>query len=127
MLKYLLLLLIFYHQRSNAQDTSVISNNTVKYGIGRAARDLDSAGYIVISSNYIIQVELPDSVKMALSRLSRNQWMQYLANPNTDWAANLILYDLYKKDALLFLSRTRQEWLINLKKQDMEYWSGILK
>lgn len=127
MARYILILLIWLSIRSNAQDSSVISNSTIKYGVGRAAVPIDSTGYIVISSNYIIQVEIADSIKMALSKLSREQWLQYLQNPKTDWAANLLLYDLYKKDALLFVTRTREEWLIRLKNEDIGYWNRTLK
>jgi hypothetical protein len=77
----------------------------------------------------MIQVELSETGKRQLKTLPKTVWITWLQNKSTDWAANLILYDLYQKDAFLYWSliKKRSAWILAVKEDDLTHWSNTLK
>jgi len=65
-----------------------------------------------------------------LRHLSKEEWMFLLSDKTTDWAANLVLYHLFKKEAFDFAYsniKDRTAWLIKKKYQDdILYWKEYL-
>lgn len=81
-------------------------------------------------SQYIIRVELRKSQRDEVGKLKKNDWILILNNKNTDWAANLILYDICKRDATLIYSsawKSRSDWILLFKNDDITYWEKFLK
>lgn len=62
-----------------------------------------------------------------LRSLSREQWLGLLDDENTDWAANLILYDIYSHAGLGFYRTTREDWVVSRKEKDKAWWKKTLK
>jgi len=70
-----------------------------------------------------------ENVKIA-ERIPPLQWIELLNDENTDWAANLCLYNMRFRDAFFYLGdgiRTRKAWLkTNKYREDLDYWSKIM-
>ena len=62
-----------------------------------------------------------------LKKVKINDWMVLLESKNTDWAANLYLYSLFKRDATQFeVVKTKEEWRNCCKEKDLEFWKKNL-
>ena len=54
--------------------------------------------------------------------------MHMLNNETTDYAANILLYYIYKRDAIVLLyNRDIRKWRDGMKSDDILYWNHILK
>lgn len=102
-----------------------INNDSVKYSIINTMPDFENGDYV---SNSVIKVTTLDSLKLSTFRdLKKRELYELLLNEKTDWATNLILYQLYKKDALLFkVIDTREKWIISQRDKDIAYWKQKL-
>jgi len=58
------------------------------------------------------------------------QWLELLNNEETNWAANLCLYCLYRRDCASYVVnniRSAKKWHETMQeKDDMDYWSRLL-
>lgn len=123
-----LLLTISSFVQTFGQSELPVTNETIKYKIIRTS--LRFVGEkTVIPSKYLIQVELNDATKARLRKLKKQQWVALLNNETYDWAANLLLYDLFERDAIPYhvLVKDRNTWLEKLKTEEIAYWSTYLK
>ena len=79
-------------------------------------------------SNLVIETNIKDAALWRrIKVLAAEQWLCLLNNPKSDWAANLILYQLYEKDAILFSKiKKREDWIGFRKDEDIEYWKTFL-
>jgi len=104
------------------KNLSFIDNNKIKYSIYQIIRNDDTCmPYSVIGFNIV--VDFSHNERDIVEKLNRECWIKLLNNRNTDWAANLILYDLHKKDAFALMNKgTRKLWLKYLKPRDLIYW-----
>jgi hypothetical protein len=78
---------------------------------------------------YFIRVNLSTEERKVCKEITNDDWLKMLKKDNTDWIANLILYDLYKKDAISYVGemKSRDEWIIKKQKQeDIEFWTEKL-
>jgi len=78
--------------------------------------------------NYRVTVEnITKTKKEKFKRIPLKTWLQLLEDENTDWAANLILYDIYERDAALLARRVDQNrWREYMKYEDIDYWKEEL-
>lgn len=78
--------------------------------------------------NYRVTVEnITEIEKEKFKKIPFEMWLQLLENQNTDWAANLILYDIYERDAALLARRDdKNRWREYMKYEDINYWKEIL-
>ena len=79
-----------------------------------------------VSSHRII-VEMSTRLRQVLFEKDSLFWVTHLSDSTSDWATNLILYDLYKKDAMQFVYfKDRERWL-SIKNEEINYWKETLK
>lgn len=105
---------------SQKMDLSFIDNRKVKYSIVIMACDtcepIESKGYRVV-------VDLTNDQKKLARTLDNASWIKLLKHSSSDFAANLILYQLYDRNASLFLEDYQQnEWRKFDKQKDLEFW-----
>ena len=64
-----------------------------------------------------------------IKSINKEEWIKLLLNNKTDWAANLILYDLYKKNAVVFntVIKSRKDWINVSKDTDVSYWKEFIR
>lgn len=106
-------------------DLLFIKNQKIKHSIVLMSCDtcvpIRNIGYRVI-------VELNKKNNAIVKKISKENWLKLLNNNCTDYAANLLLYSMYKKDALILSKNDGIEsWRKYLKKDDLAYWSKHLK
>jgi Leucine-rich repeat (LRR) protein len=101
--------------------SGVINNETIDYQLVMKSCDtcvpISNVGYRIV-------VNLPEEKVEKIRKITPAEWLQLLNNEQTDWAANLVLYYLHDKDALI-LSRHIDcaDWKKTLKKEDIDYWN----
>lgn len=77
---------------------------------------------------YRVIVELNKKHNSIVKKISKESWLKLLNNNCTDFAANLLLYSMYNKDALILSKNDSIEsWRKYLKEDDLVYWSKHLK
>ena len=99
-----------------------LSNDSVRLKILRVSPNFIDNGKVSTPKN-LIKVTITSVDSKGLKKMKRSDWIKALNDPQTDWAANLLLYDMYRKDATTFIvTKKREEWVISNKESDIEYW-----
>ncbi|MES2777610.1 MAG: hypothetical protein V4722_25750 [Bacteroidota bacterium] len=105
-----------------------VNNMTVRYGFRRYSMQLLDSNKAT-PSKCVIEVAIPTKQKAKLKLVSSQQWLQWLKSDSTDWAANLILYDLYQRDADIYYGviKNKKDWLLVGKESEIDYWNRFLE
>lgn len=136
MKNYLFILILLVHCKCTSQGQSKNENHKVKLSLGFinnktikqsiVMRSCDTC-FPISNIGFRFTVLLTEDEERIIRKLEKKQWIKLLENDSSDWAANIILYYLYDKDAALFISRdNRSLWLLGLKNKDIEYWKKHL-
>lgn len=129
-LRILILIFVMSVMQVSGQDKSIIkyiNNDSIKFELLMTMPDFENGVY---HSDYILAVNNIDSIGHGLiKQINRNQWMRLLKDSKSDWAANIILYSMYKRSAGIFrvAVKTRDNWVENNMKADIAYWDSFLK
>ena len=130
-MKYFLIILfrttsVTLRARINNQDTntlSFISNSKIKYEIVLAACDTCVP---IRNIGYRINLVMTAKQKTIIKKINSKLWLELLDNPKKDFAANIILYYLYKKDAIIFFEyKDIYDWKHVRKQKDVRYWKKL--
>ena len=111
----------------NTQTRKLINNDEIEFTVLMTMPDFEHGTFI---SDYLIQlVSLNIENQQVAKKWNKRQWMTLLKNKQTDWAANIVLYSLYKKRAWAFwhVVRNRAQWSATIKDEDIKYWRIFLK
>jgi len=105
-------------------DVGFINNSTIKYDIVLAACDtcapIRNIGFRVI-------LQLHKNQYKAIQNINAKEWLRLLNQKSTDFAANIILYSIYDKDATVITAfATPEKWRRALKDDDLKYWQSVL-
>lgn len=130
-MKYLFFLAILCNSyRSTSQNTGLcllVKNENLRFTIWNISPVFNDSE-IIVEPNIVVHVSIPDSIKRRFKNISVNEWINLLENIESDWAANLILYEIYEKNALVFeFVKKREDWVRMYRKEDIEYWKQKLK
>lgn len=112
-----------------AQNKNFILNDSVKYDFARVSMQIIGKKYF-ISSMEIVLVVLTDGQKQIIKNIKKAEWLKLLVNDSTDWGANIILYNLYERDAVQYkINITNRYYYLGLneKKKEIKYWKAHLK
>jgi len=102
-----------------------IDNRTIKYNILLVACDTCAPIHDI---GYRVQISLSAKEDSIIKRISKRQWLSMLNDKKTDFAANLLLYQLYEREAIVFLDiKDASDWRLSLKDDDLYYWRRTLK
>ena len=76
---------------------------------------------------YRVRIRLSNKEDSLIRGIKKEEWMQLLLNPTTDYAANALLYFLYERDAIVLLyHRDLEDWRMTMKEDDIKYWKDNL-
>lgn len=102
--------------------SAVLNNESLNYTIVRTMPQLLDSNKIELSKTIIV-IQLKKADKRKIAKLNADDWIKLLVNDSTDWAANLYLYWVYKKDASFFqIIKTKEEWKSCCKEEDLIFW-----
>ena len=106
-------------------DVSFIDNRTIKYKIMKVACDTCVP---IRNIGYRVRISLSAQEDSLIRHISKGQWFSMLSSKRTDFAANLLLYRLYERDALVLLYvKNASDWRLSMKADDLHYWQQTLK
>jgi len=113
-----------HNEKIKTTNLAFISNEKIKYSIVLMSCDTCAP---ISNIGYRVKVKLNKEEESKVRILTSDSWRKLLNNCNSDWAANLILYSLYDKDAfILSKNNNRNLWVKYLKKEDLDFWNNIL-
>ena len=102
-----------------------INNRTIKYNILLVACDTCAPIHDI---GYRVRISLSAKEDSIIKHISKRQWLSMLNDKKTDFAANLLLYRLYAREAILFLDvKDASDWRLAMKDDDLYYWRRTLK
>lgn len=103
-----------------------IHNDYLKYVVTRVS-DRDSVSGLIYTRGTFVITRLSESQREIVKKIDKNTWLVLLNNPNTDWAANLVLYELHQRYAGRLVGLNRDKWLKNYGKEvDIDFWYQTL-
>lgn len=78
---------------------------------------------------YRIDLELSKRQEKRIKLIDKTCWLKLLENDSSDWAANLVLYYMTKKNAFIFFAGDikMERWKEYYKQEDVKYWKDNLK
>ena len=102
-----------------------INNRTIKYNILLVACDTCAPIHDI---GYRVRISLSAKEDSIIKHISKRQWLSMLTDKKTDFAANLLLYQLYEREAIMFLQiKDASDWRLAMKDDDLYYWRRTLK
>ena len=102
-----------------------INNRTIKYNILLVACDTCAPIHDI---GYRVRISLSAKEDSIIKHISKRQWLSMLNDKKTDFAANLLLYQLYEREAIMFLQfKDASDWRLAMKDDDFYYWRRTLK
>jgi hypothetical protein len=118
----------FVAQCNGQGNEQFIQNDSIQYTLAYVGSQLLDNNQL-IPSKWIIVVGIRSKQEKIVKAMKRDEWIRLLSDSNTDWAANLILYALYRKDAVLYNSviKSRKDWVNLDRDKDVTYWKKILR
>ena len=106
-------------------NASFIKNEELKFSIKKVACD---TCFPIRDIGYRVRVHLSSKQDSVIRNMSKVQWMLKLHDCNTDFAANILLYYLYDRDAFVLLYNSEiQDWRRAMKEDDIHYWEKVVK
>ena len=108
------------------KDKHLFDNDSMKFKISWTTPSVESMRKKTKTGAFV-ELYLTKDIRDSLMRLDSTFWIGHLVNDSSDWATNLILYCLYRKDAtqIGFVFTNRQKWL-RIKPQEIEFWKKHL-
>ena len=102
-----------------------IDNRTIKYNITLVACDTCAPIHDI---GYRVQISLSAKEDSIIKHINKRQWLSMHNDKKTDFAANLLLYRLYEREAIVLLHyNNAPEWRQAMKENDLHYWQQTLK
>lgn len=109
------------------QKTEFPNNKAIKFRIITTPIKLLDSNRIEPSQT-LVEVYIDQNIKSGFEKLSYEDWIKLLSDENTDWAANLFLYDFYKRDAsYLEVRKGRKFWKRCCKESEVVFWKKKLQ
>ena len=105
----------------------LLEEKHISYKIFQQGFEIEDS-IVVKESKAIIQTKFSPQARRNFLSFPSEKWFTYLSDTLTDWGANLVLYDLYKKDAIIFKSiKTKTQWRECCREVDITYWREFFK
>jgi len=123
-----LIVVLFYASAATGQDNSsilnILNNDSIKYKI---ILKTPSVKEPAPGGVFRVWIKLPKESKDYFITRDSAYWIRHLADSNTDWATNLVLYYLTTENAGAFnlLYKDRKSWL-PYKEGSIEKWKNWL-
>ena len=112
-------------EKNITNELSFINNRRINFSIKKVACD---TCFPIFDVGYRVSVKLTPKQERLIVRMKRGEWLSLLNDETTDYAANILLYYIYNRDAIVLLyNRSIREWRAAMKEDDILYWEQKLK
>lgn len=124
---FFILLFSGYMQAQNTCTSRKFKNSKIRYQIVIQTQEINFEDSSVVPRITYIEIVKPLCIVNNLSVIDDKFLLNMLQDGGTDWAANLVLYAKYKKDAQSFLiDETRKDWVLRKRSDDIDFWFDFL-
>ena len=124
-----MLISLFFIKNAMAQQDSLLGtfkNDSFKFTIIRISPKFIDSNRIEPSIT-IVESSISKRDKEKIENLKYSDWFKLLTNEKTDWATNLYLYEIYRRDASIFENvKDIKSWRFCCKKEDLDFWRKTL-
>lgn len=105
---------------------TIFKNDSFNFRIIRTSSKILDSNRIELSA-VLIESMISKMDKEKIANLKYSDWLRLLNNEKTDWAANLYLYEIYRRDASIFENiKSIERWRVCCKKEDVDFWRKTL-
>lgn len=112
-------------EKNITNELSFINNRRINFSIKKVACD---RCFPIFDIGYRVSVKLTPKQDSIIVRMKRREWLSLLNDETTDYAANILLYYIYNRDAIVLLyNRSIKDWRDGMKEDDILYWEKRLK
>ena len=88
--------------------------------------ETDKGSWII--QHMVIVINMDSSQRKDVIILTNEELKRLLYNQNTDWALNLILYDIHGFDGLQYQFMTETDWrTCRFYRSDKRFWTGFIR
>lgn len=103
-----------------------LNNDSIRYFIVTKSSRARSFTERTPTMEYV-GIEMNLKTYNSFLKRSEDFWLSHLRDSSSDWATNLVLYNLYKRDAFIIKHgiKDRNKWM-PLKEDDINYWTHFL-
>jgi|GEM_PF-3455724 hypothetical protein len=110
----------------NKSELNRLNNDSLKFSF--LIKSSKRSGGLIRNDGYFVTIDFDSIEEEYLKSLKYNEWMKLLQSDSFDWSANLILYCLFEREAMVFTYKTtnRDVWVQRWKNSDIEYWKAFL-
>ncbi|HEX7847222.1 MAG TPA: hypothetical protein VF476_15585 [Chitinophagaceae bacterium] len=114
--------------KAQTEIRSCLKNNAkISYTMFRSS-PVFSDSTIVVDPKNLVRLSISKDCKNQSRQISTKEWLALLNDDNSDWIANLLLYELYERDATIFIViKRREDWVSTYKDSDIIYWKEKLQ
>lgn len=126
---FLVLLLLHNSMRAIAQ-SPIIRNDTIRFDMLFTSYSVLDSVYSPMKFHVLIDNQPQQFILDYYAQMDTSMIFSLLDDTNYDWAANLILYNIYDIDAHLFYTfdvKTREDWLGYFQDKDIAMWHDFFK
>ena len=100
-------------EKNITNELSFINNRRINFSIKKVACD---TCFPIFDIGYRVRVKLTPKQDSIIVRMKRREWLSLLNDETTDYAANILLYYIYNRDAIVLLyNRSIREWRAAMK------------
>lgn len=112
--------------QSYLTDSTYLKNDSIKYEIVFKTRSILSQKHDK-KIGYYIDLDIPKPIKQKLIKKDSIFWINKLSDETSDWAANLVLYYIFDREAVLIkaVENDRTKWM-KIRTNEIEYWRKFL-
>src|SRR5450432_514346 len=102
----------------NSLESRIINNDSIRFKFSLVTPSVTTLKTEPVAKCYVYVI-MPAEFKKVLAKKNLSFWLPYLEDNRSDWAANMILYFLNKRDRapLVYIYKTREMWLNENKKE----------
>ncbi|WP_311549663.1 hypothetical protein, partial [Prevotella nigrescens] len=87
-------------EKNITNELSFINNRRINFSIKKVACD---TCFPIFDIGYRVRVKLTPKQDSIIVRMKRREWLSLLNDETTDYAANILLYYIYNRDAIVLL------------------------
>ncbi len=102
-----------------------LANDAIKYEIILVSEPRNKG---LSGMKYLVKIEMPKRIKKWFQRRPKEYWQRYLHDSSSNIAANLILYYIYRRDAVM--PKAVAEGLLTWNQVlagEIDYWNSFLR
>ena len=127
MKKLLFLILVLGTGQAFCQANQQVIFDSIPYFIVRISSEIDFEKSEMTPSKYIVWLDISEESFAQFKTRSNSSWLELLADNETFFDTNLMLYALLEMDAEILTVLEPSQWENYFKTEEVDYWGMVLE